>query len=151
MLIAVVRFPPVPMESDEDFRAWFAWSNDLLRDADGLRARRLLRSDDGGYLALVEHDSAETFARMHASPVAAEVQQRLHQLLEDGPQAHMYEVVEDAMVGGCCGGHGATPAPGRSETRSSGGGGCCGGGSDVELAGGSPEAEGPWRGRNAAQ
>lgn len=52
---------------------------------------------------------------MHASPVAAEVQQRLHQVLEDGPQANMYEVVEGAMVGGCCGGSDVEPAGGTTE------------------------------------
>ena len=141
MLVAVVRFPPVPVERDGDFREWFAWSNGQLHEAEGLTARRLLRDGDGAYLGLVEHDSAETFARMHASPAAAEVQQRLHQVLEDAPRADLYEVVEDATVGGCCGGHDATAA-GPAAVRSSAGGGCCGG-SDAELVGSSSVAAPP--------
>ena len=33
MHIAIARFPPVPAEHDNDFRDWFAWSNDQLRGA----------------------------------------------------------------------------------------------------------------------
>lgn len=74
----------------------------------------MLRGGDRGYLALVEHDSAATFAQMHASPAAKEVQQRLHQVLEEGPQAEVYEVVEDATVGDCCGGHPGMAADGNA-------------------------------------
>ena len=103
MFVAVVRFPNVPAERDGDFRAWFAWSNEQLRDAAGLAGRRLLRGGDRAYLGLVEHESMDTFAQMHASPVAEEVQRRLHEVLDDGPQAELYEVVEDtAAAGGCC-------------------------------------------------
>ena len=33
MHIAIAQFPPVPAEHDNDFRDWFAWSNDQLRGA----------------------------------------------------------------------------------------------------------------------
>src|SRR3546814_11658792 len=70
-------FPPVPAQRDTAFRAWFAWSNEQLRDSAGLAGRRLLRGADGAYVGLVEHASAATFAQMHASPAASEVQQQL--------------------------------------------------------------------------
>jgi len=105
MLVAIARFPEVPTEREPEFRAWFAWSNDQLREIDGLQGRRLLRAADGSYTALVEHQSAETFAAMHATEVAAHVHAKLAELLLEGPGATMYEVVMDlAKSGSCCGG-----------------------------------------------
>src|SRR3546814_1639322 len=97
-------FPPVPAQRDTAFRAWFAWSNEQLRDSAGLAGRRLLRGADGAYVGLVEHDSAATFAQMHASPAASEVQQQLQGILEGEPHADVYEVVDAVPVAGCCGG-----------------------------------------------
>src|SRR3546814_6366446 len=95
MFVAVVHFPPVPAQRDAAFRAWFAWSNEQLRDSAGLAGRCLLRGADGAYVGLVEHDSAATFAQMHASPAASEVQQRLQGILEGEPHADVYEVVDE--------------------------------------------------------
>jgi|SRR5450759_274139 heme-degrading monooxygenase HmoA len=107
MFVAIARFPEVPTEREAEFRAWFAWSNDLLRDIDGLQGRRLLCASDGSYTALVEHNSAETFAAMHATEVATQVHALLAELLLDEPAATMYEVVADlAKSGSCCGGAG---------------------------------------------
>lgn len=128
MFVAVVHFPPVPAQRDAAFRAWFAWSNDQLRDSAGLAGRRLLRGADGAYVGLVEHDSAATFAQMHASPAASEVQQQLHGILEGEPHADVYEVVDAAPVAGCCGGtrgDEATVADGAVEVGAAAEGGCC--------------------------
>ena len=65
MFVAIARFPEVPTEREAEFRAWFAWSNDLLRDIDGLQGRRLLRAPDGSYTALVEHKERRD-VRRHA-------------------------------------------------------------------------------------
>lgn len=128
MFVAVVHFPPVPASRDAEFRAWFAWSNDQLRDSAGLAGRRLLRDADGAYVGLVEHESGATFAQMHASPVAAEVQQALHGILEARPQADVYDVVDAAPVAGCCGGtrgHGAAAAGGTGDVGTTDHGSCC--------------------------
>ena len=113
MFVAVVQFPAVRPEDEEAFRDWFAWSNELLGSVEGLRDRRLLRDTFGGYAAIVEHDSAETFAAMHAAPVADLVHRSLRGLLATGPSATMFEVV-DALAaspgGGCCGGRSGEPA-----------------------------------------
>ena len=93
MVVAVVRFPPVPVEREGDFRAWFAWSNDQLDDAAGLVGRRLLQGVDQSFLALVEHESPESLAQMHTSLVATDVQGRLVELLGDKPSADLYEVL----------------------------------------------------------
>lgn len=105
MHIAIARFPTVPAERDQDFRDWFAWSNDQLRDVAGLKARRLLQAPDGSYTALVEHESAETFAAMHTAEPVSNIHERLGQIVSDGPDATKYDVVVDFPAsGGCCGG-----------------------------------------------
>ncbi len=105
MFIAIARFPEVPTEREAEFRAWFAWSNDQLREVDGLQGRRLLRAADGSYTALVEHKNAETFAAMRATDAASQVHALLGELLLDGSAATNYEVVADlAKSGSCCGG-----------------------------------------------
>lgn len=118
MLIALVRFPKVPSDHDDEFRDWFAWSNQRLADAEGLRNRRLLRATDGEYGALVEHESAATFAAMHAAPAAAKVQERLRQVIPELPRATQFEVVTGLAVG-CCPAGGAVD-PGRSKVPSEG-------------------------------
>jgi len=128
MLVAVVHFPPIPSQRDAEFRAWFAWSNDQLASSAGLTGRRLLRDSEGGYVGLVEHESATTFARMHSSPEAQQVQQRLHAIIEDGPQADLYEVVEAKAIAGCCGGTGGDAEEAgaeRVEVGAATGTGCC--------------------------
>jgi len=100
MFVAIAQFPEVPTEREEEFRAWFAWSNGQLREIDGLQGRRLLRAADGTYTALVEHQSADTFAAMHLTEVASHVHARLGQVLRGEPMATKYEVVADLAKSG---------------------------------------------------
>ena len=133
MFVAIARFPEVPIEREEDFEAWFAWSNGQLRDIDGLRGRRLLRATDGTYTALVEHKSAETFAAMHTTEVASLVHARLGEVVHGEPLATKYEVVADlAKSGSCCGGGGGHGGHGGHDRAAVGAGvepqvagGCC--------------------------
>lgn len=108
MLVAIAQFPVVPTEREDAFEAWFAWSNEQLREIDGLTGRRLLRAADGTYSALVEHQSDETFAAMHTSEVAGRVHARLEDILDEGPRATKYEVLLDLSTSQTCcgGGHG---------------------------------------------
>jgi heme-degrading monooxygenase HmoA len=107
MFVVIARFPEVPSQREEEFQAWFAWSNDQLREIDGLVGRRLLRAADGIYTAIVEHQSAATFAAMHTTEAASQVHARLGEILEGEPLATTYEVVVDlAKPGSCCSGGG---------------------------------------------
>lgn len=125
MHIAIARFPTVPAERDQDFRDWFAWSNDQLRDTAGLKARRLLRAPDGSYTALVEHESADTFAAMHTAEPVSKIHERLGQIVDDGPEATKYDVVVDYPTsGGCCGG-GAGAGSHEAAPQARVSGGCC--------------------------
>ena len=118
MFIAVVHFPPVPAESEPLFEDWFSWSNGQLREATGLVRRQLLRGENGSYAGLIEHESESTFAQMHESPVAAEVQRRLRNIVSGAPRAERYEVVDSLSAPeGCCGGSADT---GQDDTSTSG-------------------------------
>lgn len=110
MFIALVRFPDIPSDRDEAFRDWFTWSNQQLAGTDGLHGRRLLRSTNVHYAALVEHESAASFAVMHAAPVVTEIQARLHQIVPEPPHGTQFHVVTETTAGpdagptpgGCC-------------------------------------------------
>ena len=133
MFVATAQFPEIPTEQEEEFQAWFAWSNGQLRGIDGLQGRRLLRAGDGTYIALVEHKSAETFAAMHLTEVGSLVHARLREVVGDEPLATKYEVVEDlAESGSCCGGGGGHGGHGGPDLAADGAGvdlqvacGCC--------------------------
>lgn len=125
MHIAIARFPTVPAERDEDFRDWFAWSNEQLRETAGLKARRLLRAPDGSYTALVEHESAETLAAMHAAEPVTMIHERLAQILNDAPQATKFEVVVDYPTSGQCCGGGAGAVSHEANLLAPASGGCC--------------------------
>ncbi|RYV49336.1 hypothetical protein [Pengzhenrongella frigida] len=132
MFVAIAHFPEVSAERRAGLEAWFAWSNDELREVDGLTGRRLLRASDGTYVAVVEHESAQTFAAMSATGVAAHVQSRLRKILKEVPQTATLEVVVDlATSGSCCGGTGddgggAHQRPALAVvTAAAGSGGCC--------------------------
>ena len=106
MFVVIATFPEVPTELGGEFRAWFAWSNKRLGQAEGLSGRRLMLAADGTYVALVEHTSAQTFAAMQGTEVAAEVHARLGEILHEPPRHTAYKVVVDAADSrSCCGGH----------------------------------------------
>ena len=46
---------------EDDFKNWFAESNKVLCDFPGFISRKFLKSSDGTYRILVEHESKETF------------------------------------------------------------------------------------------
>lgn len=133
MFVALVRFPTVPAERDGEFVDWFNWSNGALRETSGLRQRRLLRGSDGSYSAVVEHESAETFAAMHNTDQARLAQARLAEILDEHPQATTFEVAADLEASGSCctdtGNPTATPSDQRSADEADRSlavvGGCC--------------------------
>ncbi len=54
---------------DAQFKSWFSESNKALSAFPGFISRRLLQSaDDGSYTVIVEHESKESFIKMHQSP-----------------------------------------------------------------------------------
>ena len=55
---------------DDQFKSWFSESNKVLSAFPGFISRRLLQlaDDDGSYTVIVEHESKESFIKMHQSP-----------------------------------------------------------------------------------
>ncbi len=94
MFVNIVNFPPIKAGKDQEFRLWFAWSNEEFARHEGFIARRLLKPRAGGnYAAIVEHESYKTFQAMHTSPAQAEASKRVEGLLDGDPKPEFYEVV----------------------------------------------------------
>lgn len=94
MFVNIMQFPPIKEGKETAFREWFAWSNDQYAKHKGFIRRRLLKPrKDGNYVALVEHESFETFMAMHTSPTQAEAMERVKPLFDGHPTAHFYDVV----------------------------------------------------------
>ena len=96
MHVNIVNFPKIKEGKDAEFRQWFADSNRDYAKHPGFIRRILLRPRDGGnYVAIVEHESHETFMAMHTSSTQAELRQRTQTLFEGNPKPAFYDVVTD--------------------------------------------------------
>jgi heme-degrading monooxygenase HmoA len=96
MLVNIVQFPKIKEGKDAEFRQWFADSNRAYANHPGFIRRILLRPRNGGnYVAVVEHESHETFMAMHTSSTQAELRKRVELLLDGNPQPAFYDVVTD--------------------------------------------------------
>lgn len=95
MFIVIVEFPPIKKGEEEEFKEWFSWSNSLFERSNGFISRRLLKpaKGEGGYIAIVEHESEKTFMAMHSSEERHKMHEKLGPLLEGLPKPSFYEVV----------------------------------------------------------
>ncbi len=94
MFVNIVHFPPLKPGMDEEFRQWFAKSNEEFAKHPGFIRRVLLKPRKGGnYAAIVEHESFATFEAMHTSPTQAEASRRVQPLFDGEPKPEFYEVV----------------------------------------------------------
>jgi len=95
MFVVIINFPVIKEGKDKEFREWFAWSNKEFINHKGLIRRLLLTSGQGkdNYVAIVEHESRETFMAMHNSPAHEEAGRRVASLLDGHPIPQFYEVV----------------------------------------------------------
>ncbi|MBI3964062.1 MAG: antibiotic biosynthesis monooxygenase [Chloroflexi bacterium] len=96
MLVNMVQFPPIKAGKDAEFREWFAWSNRQYAEHPGFISRRLLQPRGGGnYVAIVEHETFESFMAMHTSPTQAEAHRRVEPLFDGSPSPSFYEVATE--------------------------------------------------------
>jgi len=96
MFVNIIHFPPIRHGKDAEFQKWFTWSNGKYAQHEGFISRRLLTSREGGnYVAVVEHESYETFMVMHTSPIQAKALERVKPLLDGSPNPQFYEVIID--------------------------------------------------------
>ena len=95
MFVNLVEFPPIKKGKDKEFKKWFEWSNTVYEKFDGFISRRLLKptKGKGNYVAIVEHESEETFMAMHLSAERQKAWEKVELLLEDSPTPHFYEVL----------------------------------------------------------
>ena len=95
MFIVIVEFPTLKKGREEEFKEWFSWSNSLFEKSNGFISRRLLKpaKGEGGYIAIVEHESEKTFMAMHSSEERHDVREKLGSLLEGLPKPSFYEVI----------------------------------------------------------
>ena len=88
MFIIIVEFPPVRQGKEKEFKEWFSWSNSVFEKSNGFISRRLLKpaKAKGNYIAIIEHESEETFMAMHSSEERHKVREKLGSLLEGSPK-----------------------------------------------------------------
>jgi antibiotic biosynthesis monooxygenase (ABM) superfamily enzyme len=94
MFVNIVQFPKIKEGKDREFRQWFEDSNRAYAGHPGFIRRILLQPREGGnYVAIVEHESHETFMAMHTSSTQADLRQRVDPLFEGNPRPTFYNVV----------------------------------------------------------
>ena len=94
MFIIIVNFPPIQPGKDAEFREWFAQTNEEFGKHDGFISRRLLKPINGGnYAAVVEHESHETFMKMHGTPAHAKASERVAPFFDGSRTPQFYDVI----------------------------------------------------------
>ena len=101
VFVNIVEFPPIKKGKDEEFRKWFERSNTVYEKFDGFISKRLLKPTKGRrkYMAIVEHESEETFMAMHLSDERQRTWEKVEPLLSGTPTPHFYEVIITSKKG----------------------------------------------------
>ncbi len=79
--------------AEDDFKSWFSESNKVLSSFPGFVSRRFLKSADGSYRIIVEHESKETFIKMHQSPEHEKLHPKGHSFMSVDPVRKTFTVV----------------------------------------------------------
>ncbi len=77
---------------EDDFKSWFSESNKVLSSFPGFVSRRFLKSADGSYRIIVEHESKETFIKMHQSPEHEKLHPKGHSFMSADPVRKTFTV-----------------------------------------------------------
>ena len=93
MIIIIGKFPTVYQGQEEEFRKWFDWSNQLLKEIPGLNSRKLAKDKNGNYIAKVEFDSVESFKAMHTSNIHKLIHEKTSTLFSGMPKPELFEVI----------------------------------------------------------
>ena len=78
--------------AEDDFKNLFSESNKILSPFPGFVSRRCLKSHDGSYRIIVEHETKETFMTMVQSPEHQQVHPKLHSFMSAEPVKKMFTV-----------------------------------------------------------
>ena len=79
--------------AEDDFKSWFSESNKVLSSFPGFVSRRFLKSADGSYRIIVEHESKETFIKMHQSPEHEKLHPKGHSFMSVDPVRKTFNVI----------------------------------------------------------
>ena len=94
MFIVIIDFPPIQPGKDAEFREWFVQTNEEFGKHEGFISRRLLNPIKGGnYAAIVEHESQETFMKMHSTPDHAKASELVAPLFNGSRSPQFYDVI----------------------------------------------------------
>jgi len=81
--------------AEEDFKSWFSESNKVLSCFPGFVSRRFLKSNDGSYRIIVEHESKDTFIKMHQSPEHEKIHPKGHSFMSADPVRKTFTVAAE--------------------------------------------------------
>ena len=81
--------------AEEDFKSWFSESNKVLSNFPGFVSRRFLKSTDGSYKIIVEHESKDTFIKMHQSSEHEKLHPAGHSFMSTDPVRKTYTVAAE--------------------------------------------------------
>ena len=81
--------------AEDGFKSWFSESNKALSGFPGFVSRKFLKSTDGSYRIVVEHESKETFIKMHNSPEHEKIHPAGHAFMSGPPQRKTYTVAAE--------------------------------------------------------
>ena len=81
--------------AEDDFKSWFSESNKVLSGFPGFVSRRFLKSGDGSYRIIVEHESKDTFIKMHQSPEHEKIHPKGHSFMSADPVRKTYTVAAE--------------------------------------------------------
>ena len=80
---------------EDDFKTLFSESNKILSLFPGFVSRRFLKSNDGSYRIIVEHETKETFMTMIQSPEHQEFHLKLHSFMSIEPVKKIFTVAAE--------------------------------------------------------
>ena len=81
--------------AEDDFKSWFSESNKVLSSFPGFVSRRFLKSGDGSYRIIVEHESKDTFIKMHQSPEHEKIHPKGHSFMSADPVRKTFTVAAE--------------------------------------------------------
>ena len=77
---------------EDDFKTLLSESNKILSSFTGYVSRRFLKSIDGSYRIIVEHETKETFMTMIQSPEHQEFHPKLHSFMSVEPVKKLFTI-----------------------------------------------------------
>ena len=78
---------------ESEFKQWFEEANKVLTKLDGFISRRLLESPDGIHKIIVEHQSKDTFEKMHRSQEHEKLHAKAVTFMAQPPSPNFYNVI----------------------------------------------------------